>query len=86
LGVNTIDFVNPVATGNFADFGDLVNAGQTTNVSHCNNVKTISADGSGDDDGLVITHMASQGNSSSFKTEHLLILNGLQEQVIIQDF
>ena len=65
--VNTIDFVNPVATGNFADFGDLVNAGQTTNFSHCNNIKTISADGSGDADGVVITHMASQGNSSSFQ-------------------
>jgi|TARA_R100001460_G_scaffold14152_1_gene31859 hypothetical protein len=65
--VNTIDFVNPVATGNFADFGDLINAGQTTNVSHCNNIKTISADGSGDADGVVITHMASQGNSSSFQ-------------------
>jgi len=65
--VKTIDFVNPVATGNFADFGDLINAGQTTNVSHCNNIKTISADGSGDADGVVITHMASQGNSSSFQ-------------------
>jgi hypothetical protein len=65
--VNTIDFVNPVATGNFADFGDLVNAGQTTNCSHSNNVKTISADGSGDDDGVVITHMASQGNSSTWQ-------------------
>lgn len=65
--VSTIDFVNPVATGNFADFGDLVNAGQTTNVSHCNNIKTISADGSGDADGVVITHMASQGNSSTWQ-------------------
>jgi len=65
--VNTIDFVNPVATGNFADFGDLVNAGQTTNCAHSNNIKTISADGSGDDDGIVITHMASQGNSSTWQ-------------------
>jgi hypothetical protein len=65
--VNTIDFVNPTATGNFTDFGDLVNAGQTTNCSHSNNVKTISADGSGDDDGVVITHMASQGNSSTWQ-------------------
>ena len=65
--VSTIDFVNPVATGNFADFGDLVNAGQTTNVSHCNNVKVISADGSGDADGVVITNLASQGNSSTWQ-------------------
>ena len=65
--VSTIDFVNPIATGNFSDFGELINSGQTTNVSHCNNVKTISADGSGDADGVVITHMASQGNSSSFQ-------------------
>ena len=65
--VNTIDFVNPVSTGDFSDFGDLVNAGQTTNTSHCNNIKTISADGSGDADGIVITHMASQGNSSFFQ-------------------
>ena len=64
---NTIDFVNPVATGNFSDFGDLVNAGATTNISHCNNVKTISADGSDDADGIVITQMASQGNSSTFQ-------------------
>ena len=64
---NTIDFVNPVATGNFSDFGDLVNAGATTNISHCNNVKTISADGSDDADGVVITQMASQGNSSTFQ-------------------
>jgi len=65
--VNTIDFVNPVSTGDFSDFGDLLNAGQTTNVSHCNNIKTISADGSGDADGIVITNMASQGNSSFFQ-------------------
>ena len=67
---NTIDFVNPVATGNFSDFGDLVNAGATTNISHCNNVKTISADGSDDADGIVITHMASQCNSSPFQTRY----------------
>ena len=65
--VNTIDFVNPISTGDFSDFGDLRSAGQTTNVSHCNNIKTISADGSGDADGIVITHMASQGNSSFFQ-------------------
>jgi len=65
--VSTIDFVNPIATGNFSDFGDLVNAGATTNIAHCNNIKTISADGNSDADGVVITHMASQGNSSPFQ-------------------
>jgi len=65
--VSTIDFVNPIATGNFSDFGDLVNTGQTTNIAHCNNIKTISADGNSDADGVVITHMASQGNSSPFQ-------------------
>ena len=63
---NVIDFVNPVATGNFSDFGDLRNGGQTTNISHCNNIRAISADGSDDVNGIVYTNLASQGNCSIF--------------------
>ena len=63
---NVIDFVNPVATGNFSDFGDLRNGGQTTNISHCNNIRAISADGSDDVNGIVYTNLASQGNCSFF--------------------
>ena len=63
---NVIDFVNPVATGNFSDFGDLRNGGQTTNISHCNNIRAISADGSDDVNGIVYTTLASTGNATIF--------------------
>ena len=63
---DVIDFVNPVATGNFSDFGNLRSAGQVTNISHCNNIRAISADGSDDVNGIVYTNLASQGNCSFF--------------------
>lgn len=63
---DVIDFINPVATGNFSDFGNLVSGGQVTSISHCNNIRAISADGNDDVNGIVYTNLTSQGNCSIF--------------------